>query len=117
MSAFIADECLIKIYVDFLKQIPYTHLELWPSTDPPLGAHSFPLKGKVMESALKNFKFAQFQFSLRAVDCINLPVYKGSTKESITDETLLPYFVITSVGKHGSKRYGVREEKGKIRIV
>ena len=37
-------------------------------------------------------------------------------KESIKDETLLPYFVITGVGKHGSKRYGVRAEKGKIRI-
>ncbi|OGP90579.1 MAG: CRISPR-associated protein [Deltaproteobacteria bacterium RBG_16_48_10] len=37
-------------------------------------------------------------------------------KEHIQDETLLPYFVITAVGKHGSKRYGVRTEKGKITI-
>lgn len=37
-------------------------------------------------------------------------------KESIEDETLHPYFIIASVGKHGSKRYGVRVEKGKIRI-
>ncbi len=32
-----------------------------------------------MESSLSHFKFAQFQFLLKAVDCINLPVYKGST--------------------------------------
>ena len=32
-----------------------------------------------MESPLSHFKFAQFQFVLRAEDCINLPVYKGST--------------------------------------
>jgi CRISPR-associated endoribonuclease Cas6 len=31
-----------------------------------------------MESPLHNFKFAQFQFLLKALDCINLPVYKGS---------------------------------------
>jgi CRISPR-associated endoribonuclease Cas6 len=32
-----------------------------------------------MESPLSHFKFAQFQFVLRAEDCINLPAYKGST--------------------------------------
>ena len=32
-----------------------------------------------METPLSHFKFSQFQFSLKAVDCINLPVYKGST--------------------------------------
>jgi len=32
-----------------------------------------------MESPLSHFKFAQFQFVLSAEDCINLPVYKGST--------------------------------------
>jgi hypothetical protein len=32
-----------------------------------------------MGTPLGHFKFAQFQFSLKAVDCINLPVYKGST--------------------------------------
>ena len=47
----------------------------------------------------------------------NISKLNSATKESIKDETLLPYFVITSVGKHGSKRYGVRVEKGKIRIV
>jgi hypothetical protein len=32
-----------------------------------------------MESPLSHFKFAQFQFVLSTEDCINLPVYKGST--------------------------------------
>ena len=32
-----------------------------------------------MKNSLSHFKFAQFQFVLRAVDCINLPTYKGST--------------------------------------
>jgi len=32
-----------------------------------------------MERPLSHFKFAQFQFILKAEDCINLPVYKGST--------------------------------------
>ena len=46
----------------------------------------------------------------------NISKINSALKESIKDETLLPYFVITAVGKHGSKRYGVRVEKGKIRI-
>ena len=32
-----------------------------------------------MESPLNHFRFAQFQFTLKALDCINLPTYKGST--------------------------------------
>ena len=32
-----------------------------------------------MESPLNYLRFAQFQFFLKALDCINLPVYKGST--------------------------------------
>jgi len=31
-----------------------------------------------MESSLQNFKFARFQFSLKALACLNLPEYKGS---------------------------------------
>ena len=31
-----------------------------------------------MESSLQNFKFARFQFSLKALECLNLPEYKGS---------------------------------------
>jgi len=32
-----------------------------------------------MEGPLSHFRFAQFQFVLKAADCINLPTYKGST--------------------------------------
>lgn len=32
-----------------------------------------------MEGPLRDFRFAQFQFLLRALDSINLPAYKGST--------------------------------------
>ncbi len=32
-----------------------------------------------MESPLSHFRFAKFQFLLKASNCINLPVYKGST--------------------------------------
>jgi CRISPR-associated endoribonuclease Cas6 len=32
-----------------------------------------------MNDFLSHFKFSQFQFVLKAVDCINLPAYKGST--------------------------------------
>jgi CRISPR-associated protein Csx14 len=37
-------------------------------------------------------------------------------KEELEDLTLLPFYQITSVGKHGNKKYGVRVEKGKIEI-
>jgi len=37
-------------------------------------------------------------------------------KEGLQDETLLPFYQITVSGKYGSKRYGVRVEKGKIRM-
>lgn len=46
----------------------------------------------------------------------NISKINKTLKESIEDETLHPYFLITPVGKHGSKRYGVRVEKGKILI-
>lgn len=32
-----------------------------------------------MESPLSHFRFSQFRFDLKAVDCLNLPAYKGST--------------------------------------
>jgi hypothetical protein len=46
----------------------------------------------------------------------NISKINTTLKENIKDNTLLPYFVITPVGKHGSKRYGVKVEKGKIGI-
>jgi len=32
-------------------------------------------------------------------------------REGLEGETLLPFYMITSVGKYGSKRHGVRLEK------
>jgi hypothetical protein len=46
----------------------------------------------------------------------NISKINKTLKENIEDETLHPYFTITPIGKHGSKRYGVRVEKGKIVI-
>jgi len=46
----------------------------------------------------------------------NISKINTTLKEAIKDETLLPYFVISPIGKHGSKKYGVRVEKGKIVI-
>jgi hypothetical protein len=37
-------------------------------------------------------------------------------KEGLEDETLLPFYVVTAVGKYGSKRHGVRVERGKIKV-
>ncbi len=46
----------------------------------------------------------------------NISKINSTLRENIKDETLHSYYLITSVGKHGSKRYGVRIEKGKILI-
>jgi len=46
----------------------------------------------------------------------NLSKINSVSKEHLKDETLLPYFLIAPVGKHGSKRYGIRAEKGKIMV-
>ncbi|MBM4334096.1 MAG: TIGR02584 family CRISPR-associated protein [Deltaproteobacteria bacterium] len=35
-------------------------------------------------------------------------------KEELGDETLLPFYMITAVGKYGNKRHGIRAEKRKI---
>jgi len=37
-------------------------------------------------------------------------------KEQLNDETLLPYYSIATVKKYAGSRYGVRIEKGKVRI-
>ncbi len=37
-------------------------------------------------------------------------------KEQLNDETILPYYSIVTVRKYSSSRYGVRVEKGKIRV-
>lgn len=46
----------------------------------------------------------------------NISKINRSIKEQIADETIFPYYRITPFGKHGSRRYGVRAEKGKIRV-
>lgn len=46
----------------------------------------------------------------------NISKINRTLKEQLHDETLLPYYSITSLKKYGSSRYGVRVEKGKIRI-
>ena len=46
----------------------------------------------------------------------NISKINTTLREAIKDETLLPYFVISPIGKHGSKRYGIRAEKEKIHI-
>jgi CRISPR-associated protein (TIGR02584 family) len=37
-------------------------------------------------------------------------------REGLEDETLLPFYMVTAVGKYGSKRHGVRIEKHKIQF-
>jgi CRISPR-associated protein Csx14 len=46
----------------------------------------------------------------------NISKINRTLKEQLQDETLLPYYCITPLKKYGSSRYGVRAEKGKIRI-
>lgn len=47
----------------------------------------------------------------------NISKINRTLKEHLRDETLLPYYLITNLKKYGSSRYGVRVEKGKIRII
>ncbi len=46
----------------------------------------------------------------------NISKINRTIKEHIEDETLQPYYLITSIKKYAGSRYGVRVEKGKIRI-
>lgn len=46
----------------------------------------------------------------------NISKINRTLKEHIEDETLQPYYLITSIKKYAGSRYGVRVEKGKIRI-
>jgi len=47
----------------------------------------------------------------------NVSKINRTLREGLDDETMFPIYAITAVGKHGSKRHGVRVEKGKIRIL
>ncbi|MGQ9569287.1 MAG: CRISPR-associated ring nuclease Csm6 [Thermodesulfovibrionales bacterium] len=46
----------------------------------------------------------------------NISKINRTIKEHIEDETLQPYYLITSIKKYAGSRYGVRVEKEKIRI-
>lgn len=46
----------------------------------------------------------------------NISKINRTIKEQLADEMLLPYYCVTTLKKYGSSRYGVRVEKGKIRI-
>ncbi|MGB9628870.1 MAG: CRISPR-associated ring nuclease Csm6 [Thermodesulfobacteriota bacterium] len=46
----------------------------------------------------------------------NISKINSTLKEHLDNETLYPYYAISPVGKHGSKRYGIRVEKNKIFI-
>lgn len=53
-----------------------------------------------------------------AVDAFRQQISKinRTLREGLNDETLLPFYIITPIGKYGSKRHGVRVEKKKIHI-
>ncbi len=46
----------------------------------------------------------------------NISKINRTLREQLQDETLLPYYCVTALKKYGSSRYGIRAEKGKIRI-
>jgi hypothetical protein len=46
----------------------------------------------------------------------NISKINRTLKEQLQNETLLPYYQVTALKKYGSSRYGVRAEKGKVRI-
>jgi len=46
----------------------------------------------------------------------NISKINKTIKDNITDETLHPYYTITSIRRYAGSRYGVRIERSKIRI-
>lgn len=46
----------------------------------------------------------------------NISKINRTIKEQLKDETLHPYYTITAIKKYAGSRYGIRVEKGKIRI-
>ncbi len=46
----------------------------------------------------------------------NISKIKKNIKTALNDETLLPYYTVTTIKKYASSIYGVRVEKGKITI-
>jgi len=46
----------------------------------------------------------------------NISKINRTIKEQLMNDTLLPYYIITAIKQYAGSRYGVRVEKGKIRI-
>ncbi len=46
----------------------------------------------------------------------NISKINRTIKEQLMNDTLLPYYTITAIKQYAGSRYGVRVEKGKIRI-
>jgi len=89
-------------------------------------------KRKALEEMVKDYEKIYGAFSGRVEEFIkhwgekggidqdtlrqNISKINNTLREHIENETLHPYYIITPVGRHGSKRYGVRVEKAKILI-
>ena len=46
----------------------------------------------------------------------NISKINKSIRETIDNDTLASYYIVSPVGKHGNKRHGIKVERGKIRI-
>lgn len=47
----------------------------------------------------------------------NISKINRTIREHLDDETLASFYVVTSVGRHGNKRHGIKLEKGKVTIL
>jgi hypothetical protein len=89
-------------------------------------------KRKALEEMIKDYETIYGPFSGRVEEFIkhwsqkggidqdtlrqNISKINNTLREHIENETLHSYYVITPIGKHGGKRYGIRVEKAKILI-
>jgi hypothetical protein len=65
------------------------------------------------EELLEKWKSTNISYNLRGQICkVNKTI-----KEGLTDETLHPFYEISSKKKYACSRYGIRVEKGLISIV
>lgn len=46
----------------------------------------------------------------------NISKIKSALKDQLDDESMLPYYAISTARRYGNSKYGVRVEKGKIRV-
>lgn len=128
-----------------IQMVIYTHLARQKRNNCAFPNHSYCLdctecfvtlgdlsKRKALEEMTKDYEKIYGPYSGRVEDFLKRWGHKGGIdsdtlrqniskintviKENVEDETLSPFYIITPVGKHGSKRYGIRVEKGKIKI-